>query len=905
MNDDRISEVYKGEIWADEAQERARRRINWMIRQASGDRVLDIGCSQGIASILLGREGFEVVGVDIQESRIEYANADLALESDPARERVRFMVGEGTSLDFEDASFDTVLLGEVIEHLAAPGRVLAEAHRVLRPGGRVVITTPFGVLHHHDHKQTFYPDDVFSLVSEHFGVASAEVGDRYFRIVGEKGREIDPAVLDALRSSSFKAVQGIQEELAEARIAVSRLFTEVEKATKGGAEQARKADLLERRLTDAIRSKARVEEAWRESKAKLRDARADLVDANRARSEAENQYKSVSAELQRTSERANLAARTTEELARARRRLAQLESDRAKLRHRVAVRDWKMASLRERRWWKLGAELGAVRQRPWTIVLLPARVLKVVRSKGKRLPRPTPPLVLSEGGGSTPVDPRNPASSGARQGPDAVARAEAIIPRRDLAAIGLLGEDLRPMVELEAQFFDLARSGWREQISALAPSLLIVDSAARGVSELDVDELLDFARTNQILTVLWDRDGDAIAPNLRSGFDVIFGDGKPPTDDYEGRLVEWRGTIQPRIHNPIGGNRRRVDAGYIDLTNLALDQSPFESLEALISATKDYKVLHAVGQVSDSDAAVIAATATPLIVVDEGPELSLEVDSEEERVVLERSLLRSEVLKARLTHPRMRMAMRERSIGRDFDSILGVDEGWPRIDVMVATMRPEKVDTIFENLQRQTYPNLALWLVAHGIDLDRSEMMDRAERAGVDLRAVVNVEESVILGEVFNIGFGETEAEIVAKMDDDDFYGPEYLWDLYTALDFSGAEVAGKWAHYVYLEGVDSTVYRFKAFEHTYTDVVAISTLLMRRGVLDAERFPAMPWGSGSVFLRALGAQGARVFAADRWNYLYIRGQDGGRNTFPISDMKMLANSEVVCRGLNLNEVTL
>src|SRR5690606_24175235 len=99
--------------------------------------------------------------------------------------------------------------------------------------------------------------------------------------------------------------------------------------------------------------------------------------------------------------------------------------------------------------------------------------------------------------------------------------------------------------------------------------------------------------------------------------------------------------------------------------------------------------------------------------------------------------------------------------------------------------------------------------------------------------------------------------------------------------------------------------YRFKAFEHTYTDVVAISTLLMHRGVLDAERFPAMPWGSGSVFLRALGAQGARVFAADRWNYLYIRGQDGAQNTFPISDMKMLANSEVVCRGLNLSEVTL
>ncbi len=118
MNDDRISEVYKGEIWSDEAQEKARRRVHWMISQARGDRVLDVGCSQGIASILLGREGFDVVGVDVQADRIEYANKDLALESEATQQRVRFFVGEGADLDFDDDYFDTVILGEVIEHLA-------------------------------------------------------------------------------------------------------------------------------------------------------------------------------------------------------------------------------------------------------------------------------------------------------------------------------------------------------------------------------------------------------------------------------------------------------------------------------------------------------------------------------------------------------------------------------------------------------------------------------------------------------------------------------------------------------------------------------------------------------------------------------------------------------------------
>ena len=166
MNDDRISELYKGEIWSDALQQRAQRRIHWLCSQATGDTVLDIGCSQGIASIILGREGFSVTGIDIQPSRIEYANADLESEPEDVRDRVRFQVGNGARLEFADDTVDTVLLGEVIEHLAVPERLLSEIRRVLKPGGRLVLTTPFGRSPHHDHKQTFYPSAVLDLISD-------------------------------------------------------------------------------------------------------------------------------------------------------------------------------------------------------------------------------------------------------------------------------------------------------------------------------------------------------------------------------------------------------------------------------------------------------------------------------------------------------------------------------------------------------------------------------------------------------------------------------------------------------------------------------------------------------------------------------------------------------------------
>jgi SAM-dependent methyltransferase len=68
------------------------------------------------------------------------------LRRSPARERVGLdkLLGDEvtTRLDFPDASFDVVSMLAVIEHLPDPRTVLAEIHRVLRPGGRLVLTTP-------------------------------------------------------------------------------------------------------------------------------------------------------------------------------------------------------------------------------------------------------------------------------------------------------------------------------------------------------------------------------------------------------------------------------------------------------------------------------------------------------------------------------------------------------------------------------------------------------------------------------------------------------------------------------------------------------------------------------------------------------------------------------------------
>lgn len=107
------------------------------IAGAGRQAILDVGCAQGTLALLLAERGHQVTAIDLRPAFLDYAH------SRHTHGNIRFLAANVLEDDIP-GSYDLIFANQIIEHLVYPDQLLGRLRACLKPGGRLVVTTPNG-----------------------------------------------------------------------------------------------------------------------------------------------------------------------------------------------------------------------------------------------------------------------------------------------------------------------------------------------------------------------------------------------------------------------------------------------------------------------------------------------------------------------------------------------------------------------------------------------------------------------------------------------------------------------------------------------------------------------------------------------------------------------------------------
>jgi len=253
-----------------------------------------------------------------------------------------------------------------------------------------------------------------------------------------------------------------------------------------------------------------------------------------------------------------------------------------------------------------------------------------------------------------------------------------------------------------------------------------------------------------------------------------------------------------------------------------------------------------------------------------------------------------------------RHALRDHSLrsrARQLLGATGIDVPPPEVSILAPTRRPEQLGPLLDTVGTQTYPRLELVLALHGEGFaDDAEIAARAGALRFPVQ-VVRVNGAQPLGAVLRAAAAAATGTLLTKMDDDDFYGNEHVWDLVLAHEYSGAELVGKSAEYVYLQESDRTVrdsYR-QGFSEQYVPFPVVSggvLMIARHDLESAGGWRRVPRRVDNALAQDVTALGGRVYWTHGAGYMRVR--HGGEHTWDVADSHFLGRASEVRDGCDL-----
>ncbi|MET7338126.1 glycosyltransferase [Nonomuraea sp. NPDC005650] len=218
-----------------------------------------------------------------------------------------------------------------------------------------------------------------------------------------------------------------------------------------------------------------------------------------------------------------------------------------------------------------------------------------------------------------------------------------------------------------------------------------------------------------------------------------------------------------------------------------------------------------------------------------------------------------------------RAALRTHGVAARWEQLGAPAPAPPLTSVLLATRRTDMVSFALDQVARQRGAELEVVLALHGVPKGHPEVA-KAIDAFEGSVTVFEADRQHVFGEVLNHAAAMASGSFLLKMDDDDWYGPDFLSDLLLAHSYSGAQVVGTVPEFVYLSSIDVTVHRRQVTEQI-TSFVAGGTILVERSAFQAVGgFRPLRRSVDTQFQEALQAAGGQIYRTHGLGYILRRG---------------------------------
>lgn len=213
----------------------------------------------------------------------------------------------------------------------------------------------------------------------------------------------------------------------------------------------------------------------------------------------------------------------------------------------------------------------------------------------------------------------------------------------------------------------------------------------------------------------------------------------------------------------------------------------------------------------------------------------------------------------------------------------------PLVSLVTCTNRPDMITNIMRNFNHQTWENRELIIVIDCDDKDFQKINNLlVSRENVILHKVTS---GLSLGHCFNTGMELSKGDFIAKFDDDDLYGPNYIADQLLPFKYTDADIVGKLCTFMYHEKSDATYLRFPNNRHKYGDLVLGPTFFFTREVSENVKMRDLSKSEDTNFLKDSLKAGYKIYATDPYNFVYMRKKVEGFHTWDATDEQLLSNT--------------